>query len=384
MTAVPTSSIQTLLPHAVRTTRVGLGTVQSEANRAIRVRIEGTGPASTRRLEPDTTAAAELFNSPAWPAFERGVRAVLATADAHDGDDNLRSFTLLPDEHASKAIVVLNDAAHRADRGEAFAPGVDHAGARALVREMTKFDSGNLSVTGARNLGGHIVKMPHSSRDFLATLGLYRPQWEDESQALPDDVRAAQAGRHSWHTGVHEVQHSISPRTKGDSVESTRVIEESIAEVLAPSLVSRAMRAGGADATGVMVPREEDEPAGAVNWKPWNRDHLFEDVTASNAGSAAETAATTTRRYVDGPDLVRELTRMAGIDRRTTAGRQQAVDLLQGREASHVPRRIADAIVARHGGERTDARALADLIRGAATGARPLTDVRRAVRELAG
>ena len=72
----------------------------------------------------------------------------------------------------------------------------------------------------------------------------------------------------------------------------------------------------------------------------WNRKHLPKPP--------ADQMETAQGRYTDGPTLLRELLQMAGIDRRTTEGKAQALDILQERSASFVPRRVADAIAKEH------------------------------------
>ncbi|MCZ4495790.1 MAG: hypothetical protein JWM25_373 [Thermoleophilia bacterium] len=366
MAIAPTTSVRTVLSPQLRERPIGNGTVQSEVDRTLRVRFEGTGPPSQRTLVADSAAAATLMDSPAGATFERGVRALLGSADVATGAENLRSLTLLPDEHASKAVVVLNDVLARSARGEA--PGITSE----RIRELTQYEDDAVATSGARNLGGHMVLMPGVSRDMLGSLGLYRAQYDDESQATGD---AAAAGRWSWHAALHEVQHSITPRTKGDEVESSRVLEESIAEVLSPALVTPALRRAGADPARLLQPREEGEPAGAVDWQPWNRDHLFDAMPPAPAGS--ETLST--QRYVDGPQLLRGLTQLAGIDRRTTEGRRDAAELLQGVAANYVPERIARRLVREHGASTDQVGELTRLIRAATVGTASLADIRAAL-----
>ncbi|MBC7461720.1 MAG: hypothetical protein H7287_10200 [Thermoleophilia bacterium] len=363
------------LPDEVRTMRIGRGTVQSEVDRTIRVRLEGTGPASTRALHADSGAARELFASPGGARFERGIRALLATADGARGDENLRSITIVPDEHASKGVIALNEALERTRLGNATPV------TPADVRRLAADEPAALTYSGARKLGGNVVLLPMVARTWLATLGLYHPQADDDVTRLPASERAA-AGRWSWHAAIHEVQHSISPRTRGDSREATRALEESIAEVLAPAQVAPTMRAAGATVDrAARTPRAGDAPS-AVPWAAWSTDALLDRLPPTRGADDARGDVQATRRYVDGPELLAELTRAAGIDRRTTAGRAAAAQLLQGRGASFVPRRVADAIAARHGGTTDQARPLADTIRLAAAGRAASGAVQHAVDAL--
>jgi hypothetical protein len=383
-------STATLLPHELQVARIGKGTVRSEVDRSIRVLLDGDGPASQRRIVPDSSAAAELMASPAGERFEKGVRAFLSVADPHVGKENLKSVTFLPDEHASKAVSVLNWAG-TASRGgldidRALQP-TEHSvaklrkalpdysreqirtelrtmQAREAVKQLTDGEAEHVSFAGAWNSDGNIVMMPDVSRDMLATMGLYREQPGDGLAQLPRSVRDEQA-RWSWHAALHEAQHSVTPmRTRGP--EWTSVIEEAVPEVLVPQSIQSTLRAAGADPDLAARP-VRDTKQEAVDWAAWNRDHL--------PRPAASEVATAKGRYTDGPELVRRLLRLADVDRRTTEGKERALDILQGRAAKFVPRRIADAIASARGLPGSAAPKLAELIREAAVGERSIGDI---------
>ncbi|MCW2972339.1 MAG: hypothetical protein JWN72_612, partial [Thermoleophilia bacterium] len=84
-------------------------------------------------------------------------------------------------------------------------------------------------------------------------------------------------------------------------------------------------------------------------------------------------------RYVDGPKLLRGLTHLAGIDRRTTAGQRDAAELLQGVAANYVPERIARRLVREHDAPAGQVGELTRLIRAATVGEATLADIRTAV-----
>jgi hypothetical protein len=379
-----TYSAQQLLPHELQVARIGKGTVQSEVDRSIRVRIEGDGPPSKARLVADSAAADALLSSPDGPKLDRALRSFLKVADAHVGKENLHSVTLLPDEHASKAVSVLNWATSATSEGTDISgmldpteyrvaqvrkdnPDYSRAQIRGIMRRyaaqdaakrVSEGDTNEVAFSAAWNYDGNIVVMPDVSRDLLTGIGLYRTRPGDETAKLPREVRPMQA-REAWQTVVHETNHSITPLRNYDAPEHTRVFEEAIPEVLADSKVGATIHAAGADLARSARPAR-DSKGERVDWPAWNRDHLPQPPK--------EKVETAQGRYFDGPTLVRELLHMAGVDRRTTAGKAQTEELLQGETASRVPKRLADAIVASKGLPAAKAEPLAELIRKVSVG----------------
>lgn len=398
--SAPTStgsfSAHTLLPREFQVARIGKGTVRSEVDRSIRVLLQGEGAPSTREIVADSKGAADLLASKHGDTFLRGVRAFLEVADPHVGHENLKSITFLPDEHASKGVSVVNwaDSTSRTgvDIDTIIEPDPAHVAAAQkqipeLTREqirgelrrlqavegvklLTAGEAEQVSFAGAWNSNGHIVMMPDVSRDMLATLGLYRIQPGDGLTRLPPKYRDDQA-RWSWHAALHEAHHSVTPMDKRGP-EWTSVMEEAVPEVLTPASVGPTLRSAGADPELAARPAR-DTKGEAVDWAAWNRSHLPKPSASDSATAAG--------RYTDGPELVRELLRMAGIDRRTTEGKATALDILQGRSAKFVPRRIADAIVAAKGLDAATAPKLADMIREASIGERTLGEIERFITQ---
>jgi hypothetical protein len=379
-----------VLPHELQVARIGKGSVASEIDRSIRVLLKGDGPASTREVVPDSKAAAELLASEHGPKFEQAIHSFVSVADGFQGKENLKSITFLPDEHASKGVSILNrvDQLSRAgldidamlqpteyrvglvrkqlpqySRDEIRATLRQYAAAEA-AKQLTDGEAAQVAFAGAWNGDGHIVVMPDVSRDMLATLGLYRLQPGDQTTTLPRDERD-DAARWSWHAAIHESHHSITPLTQRGP-EWTSVMEESVPEVLTPSSIDPTIRAAGADPKLAARPARDTKHE-AVDWSAWSRAHL--------PAPDADSAATAQGRYTDGPELVRDLQRMAGIDRRTTDGKATATELLQGQQASRVPGRIADAIASAHGLDDKQADKLANLIRQAAIGNGSITTI---------
>jgi hypothetical protein len=383
---------RTLLPREMQVARIGKGSVASEIDRSIRVLLEGDGPASSRKVVPDSKAAVELMASPSGPKFEQAIRAFVSVADAHQGNENLKSITFVPDEHASKGVSVLNRVDSLARSGlpvdamlnpteyrvglvrKQF-PEVSRAEIRQELRRLaasegvkmlTEGEAQTIAFAGAWNGDGHIVMTPDVSREMLATLGLYRIQPGDSATKLPPVERDDRA-RWTWHAAIHEAHHSISPVTgRGEEWES--VMEESVPEVLTPQSISPTMHKAGADAKLAARPAR-DTKTEPVNWPAWNRDHLPKPSEAD--------ASTAAGRYTDGPELVRQLLRLAGIDRRTKAGEATALELLQGESAAHVPTRLAEAIATENGLSAAKTDRLVELIRGAAIGGGTIGDIRK-------
>lgn len=387
---------RTLLPREMQVTRIGRGTVASEVDRSIRVLLEGDGPASSRAIVPDSRGAAELMASEHGPKFEQAIRAFVSVADAHQGKENLKSITFVPDEHASKGVSVLNRIDSLARAGLDVDAMLDpteyrvgrlrkqfHQYSRAEVRQelrkgaaaegvkmLTQGEAQTIAFAGAWNGDGHIVMTPDVSREMLATLGLYRIQPGDSATKLPPVARDDRA-RWTWHAAIHESHHSITPM-QGRGQEWESVMEESVPEVLTPSTIDPTMRRAGADARLAARPARDTKQE-AVDWAAWNRDHL--PMPAKSDTDTAE------GRYTDGPELVRQLLRLAGVDRRTTEGRATALDLLQGDVAKTVPTRIAGAIATRHGLDAAKTDQIVDLIRKAALGDGTIGDVERVIAE---
>jgi hypothetical protein len=387
----PPTSAATLLPRELQAARIGRGTVGSEIDRSIRLRFEGTGPIAGRTVVPDSAAAVALFKTAHGATLERAIRSFASIVDAHQGNEDLKSVTLLPDEHASKGVSILNwaDSATRQghsidqmleptkedlDKAAAQMPGVPREQLRAELRkvfaaegakQLAAGEAENVAFAAAWNGNGHIVLMPDVSRDFLSTVGLYRIQPGDSTQLKPVEKRE-RAAKWAWDTALHETHHSISPMGPRGP-EWTSVMEEAVPEVLSPGDIRGAVAKAGADFSLTARPARDTKDE-AVDWPAWNRKHLPQPPK--------DQVATAKGRYTDGPALLRELLQLAGIDRRTTEGKATALELLQGKSASFVPRRVADAIVAEHSLGKDKAPELADLIRKAAIGKATLGEIR--------
>jgi hypothetical protein len=332
-----------LLPDEFLNARIGTGTVASEFNRTLSVRLEGDGPPSQRRIVAQTPTAAAALASPAGPAIERLVRRTMSVGDAAQGKENLRSITLVPDEHAMKAYEALNiverhvratgGAAQFSDSGT---PAAERAAIKEFVGGIAQASPQDNANTLAWNGDGDIAVMPDVSRRLLATIDAYRLQPGDAVLAQPAEARDAIL-RDDWDTLIHEASHSVTPARR-DSSEATDVWEEAIPSVIAKRDRTQASRDAGADIARVAEKPSTGRDDAQLGWKAWNRSRLPQPTSEQ-----VETGRTV---YGDGPETLRDLLNLAGIDRRTSAGRQATIDLLQGRAAEHVPRDVTDALIA--------------------------------------
>lgn len=337
-----------LIPDAAFDARIGKGTVASEVDRAIRVRVEGDGPASERRIVPETTTAQALLDSKAGPAFEKLVRETAGVADAAKGKDNLRTYTIVPDEHAAKAVSFLNSVYRvaRAQGAIQFSPeGTPEAERRAaqqIVNALTEGVPSQLAFSAGWNGGGDILIAPDVGRDLLATINAYAPAKGNSILTRPPKVREAIL-RDDWDTLVHETHHSVTPLATNHASPNTRIFEESVA-----SIFGKRQRGQVANAAGARIEQVASRPTRVTDqadlgWQPWNRSHLPKPPK--------DLMNTAHARYVDGPAVVRDLLKMAGVDLRTTEGFDKAFDILQGRDTRYSARQLADAIIEHTGAD---------------------------------
>lgn len=324
--------------------RVGLGTVASEFNRTISVRIEGSGPPSKRALVAQTPAAERLLASKAGPAFERLVRSTMAVGDAAKGHEDLHSLTFLPDEHAMKAVDVLGQltGAVRYDGAAPALPADPKDAAKAAAQFTRKVAATSMkenNTTLAWNGDGELVIMPDVTRRLFATIGAYTPRTGDPILEKDHKTRDF-VFRDDFDTLVHEGHHSVTPEKMYSGAASAW--EEAISSVFGLQDRARLARAAGARV------RETIEDPGAarddagLGWAPWNRANVMPKQTEKQKDQTKVT-------YHDGPAVVRKLLTLAGIDRRTTEGRALTDQLLESRSARFVPRLVADAIIKERG-----------------------------------
>ncbi|MCW2949652.1 MAG: hypothetical protein JWN41_665 [Thermoleophilia bacterium] len=373
------------IPDVAFDTRIGRGTVASEFDRAVRVRLEGSGPASTRTFVPETTTAQKLFASPAGPRFERLLRASLASIDAANGSDDLHHITLAPDEHSVKGVEFLSRVVAEARTtpgnvrftsghwSKADLPAAEARSAARMSRVLAHAMPREIGKsTLAWNGRGDVVLMPDASRDMLASVGAYRPQDGDpiasnfglnEADVAPESRPYVQPAiarfrgdvlRQEVGALVHEAHHSPTPLvTRG--AETTRILEESVAQIFAVGDRARVQRAAGIDTHALAADPTNAPDLAKLGWKPWNRSHLPKDPVSD--------APMVQHRYVDGPQVVRDLLHLYDVDLRTKDGRAEAFRLLQTVPSDNLPRFLARELITRRGLDPSVEASLADRIR---------------------
>jgi hypothetical protein len=358
--------VRRFVPDVALNARIGRGTVASEYDRAIRVRLEGAGAPSTRTIVPETTTAQRLLASPAGQGFEALIHRTAAEADAAHGADDLRSYTFVPDEHAAKAVTFL-DAVQDSARatGERVTFGNSHKGwtekigAQKTVDAITKNLPAEINFAAAWNDAGHIMIMPDEARTVLSTINAYRFKAGDKLlTGTGAEAKREERLRDSIDTMVHETHHSVSPFHAASESENTAIIEEGVSSVFGKRDRSQVMRGIGANDTVHAVaadPTGGSKDLSGIDWAGWNRDHLPQPPAGE--------VATSHGRYVDGPKVLRDILHLAGVDLRTKAGEADTYQLLQGKPSQDVPRVLADALIARRGVDPSHREQLVDRIR---------------------
>lgn len=389
------------LPREILTARVSPnGTVASELDRSIRVRFEGSGTPAERKIIAETSTAEKLLQSRHGDAFRQLIKAALQTLDAHKSGVRISSLTMLPDEHAARAVDVLHAVIFNTSQDfqygpwiepshEAIAsytklhPSVSAQKARSVLRQSTASQYVKETVAGTDsmvrfssglNAHGNVILMPSQSRVVLASIGAYRMQPGDQVTALPPDKRTWYASD-AYRTIVHELQHTVTPA--GPSyveVEHQRVLEEATATLLEGWLWQSVRAGAGADLQRAAAPPRRGYVSGGVAWDAWNNGRLPDAPKDLEASRKA--------RYVGGPVLLRKIFAHAGMDLRTTQDRKHATRVLQGGPLEDMPRRLAQAVVTGRGmGSRKATGELADAITRIADGTAPVTLLDQTVRE---
>lgn len=389
--SIDATTARVVLPLEMLSARIGKGTVRSEIDRSLRFRIDGE-PAASKSIVADSQAAIDLVATGRAQPLLDGLKSLVETTDAYRGRSNLKSITLLPDEHAAKGVLVLNgyqtasssveenlnpgpEQRAWADKWKADLDPNDRVAflrrinGQRVANAWTKDEASHVAFSAATTYDGHIVVMPDVSREWLATLGMYRIQPGDGTTKMQPQYRADHAGRKAWRDVVHEIHHTVTPRLEGDSLAS-QALEEAISEVLAPIDAANAIKRSGADSALAALParRVADSP---VTWGPWSREHLPKP--------AQQFEVTSEIFYDDAPSLLRNLLQLAQVDRRTTAGRDITRDLLQARPSRYVARRMANELGRVHQLNEEQVDQVTSLIRRAAVGKASFDEIERYV-----
>lgn len=336
--------------------RVGRRTLGTVDDAVLRYRVEGGRDDAAKgvRLVPDTERAELLDASPAGPrlarALERAIDGARWALPRDRGD--LRSITLAPDVDAiagSAVLARLRDVSPDLsletplDRPEA-------AQVRNSVRGARGFYASRDGINGAFNAGGNIVFMPDYSRALLAAVGAYDPTPTEASGTKP-------AGFRDFMPLLtrHEIEHSVSPTNEYGRHAGLDGLEEGIGEVLTSALPVTAAARHDLPPTARRYGRVDRVSAQATaGWRPH---------ATPKAPGREEAGRESNERYVQREQAIADLLRLAGVNRHTRTGLEQARELLQRGPVSTVPDALAGAIGDKHGLDQQKRSELASAIR---------------------
>ncbi len=319
--------------------KLGMGTVAGGLNDQLRYRVVGSGAPSTRQLVPDNELTEQFAASPAGPRLDTYMRTALASTDATAGVAKIKGFIFPEDTQAAAAGAILNvlDVSSPAERGR--------------IRRKDSVDTfyndirGNLKNAGAWHYKGWLTIAPDTTRALLTGIGAYTPHASQGEARL----RRGRWADYINEVGVHELQHSVSPRPQVRT-EHLRWMEEGTASLLSelPQIKADTTRRTGINAHSyaghVGAPDSVD-----LEWGPWKRP------TFDNKREASDTQKSNQTRYQDGPKTLVKLLKLAGADVSTKAGIERARHILQDQSVLYTPGRIADEII-EHNGLKSSAR----------------------------
>jgi hypothetical protein len=330
-----TPETRSLFRSSTLDSRLGRSTVAGALNDQVRFRFDKTGTPTQWGLVPDNELTADLAASPAGPKLEAKLRDVLRTVErGHaQGALQLQGIMLSDDEEAWAAglQLMMRDAARTSDAPMLRPPTNKDALAGAEV---------TANLAGAQSIYGWVHVAPDHARSMLTSVGAYSPAASE---------KFARSGVLAEHVGQllgHELEHRVSEadfRTVKAVGEYMPIawIEEGTATLL--EMDDPRTSASNAAAWGV----SRQQHAGHVGapdsfdpgWKPWERDESywksFEETAKVNYGDSVVT--------------LKGLLRLAGVDRRTIAGRERTEQLLQDAVVTEVPTVLAKAILAERG-----------------------------------
>jgi hypothetical protein len=218
-----------------------------------------------------------------------------------------------------------------AERGDSKAIG-------AIIRSFKPQLVPSLARAGAWNARGWITFTPDTARAMLVNAGAYKPDPIREVGLLDAKRWATYMNGNT----VHEVQHSVTPPSPSAYRGDARWMEEGTANVLSRTPV---IAAHNARQSGINTQAYEKQLSAPQvfdpEWDMYVRPKLSEkDRDKSQKDNA--------RNYGDSQVVLRDLVRLAGGDFRSTAGRQRAYDLLQGKSMRFTAGVLAKAIIEHH------------------------------------
>jgi hypothetical protein len=333
-----TPQTRKVLPPELLDFRVGSGTLAGALNEQVRVRIEGTGPPSTRKLIPDNDLTKRLWETPAGTRLETQLRGSMSLLDGVKGT-KLRGFTLNADGRGMAAAAAL---AHLEDEPHVRGLVTDNLKTRPqLARETlgawADEEKVGLPDVAAWNNAGWIALSPSLSRVMLTDAGAYRPKPSESAMRTYDN----DGDGIPWLRSVlpHELQHSVTQVTD-KFYDAHGWIEEGLADTLSePQAFQREAEKRMDLSPQKHAGRLAHAPTFDVGWKAWKKP------TFASSAQAETESAEVDRNYVQSQELLTGFLGMAGAQLHTKAGRQRTAHLLQDKSAQFVPGALADAII---------------------------------------
>jgi hypothetical protein len=360
-----------------RDTKVGDSTLGVVAGRALQFQLAGDGPSSSRELVPQSDAAVRLLEGPKGAAIEQALRGILATTDGYESRSSIAGISL------SRGVrdFAVNSALNYMERGDV--KGWNPAGGVKATGALKEALDGGRQVAGLAvaqapdwiNLG------PFATRQLLRLAG-------SESKTPGD----AMLGTWLTELAAHEPHHTITPPRPADIIKSKYLqsplppelereqatspfeslkplnwLEEGTADVLsswAGVLPAAASRLG--------VPHLDELPDPAFpedfslimavqsaasrgnRFTPDERVLVDKHIDATYGTPARSDLEriqmismplTGLRNYPTHVSALHEVLHMGGIDATDPKQVDRATELLQGARITHVPGRLADAII---------------------------------------
>lgn len=365
----------------VSNTKVGDSTLGAVAGRALQFQLEGSGAPSKRELVPQSQAAAKLLEGPGGAKLEQALRGILATTDAHDGRTNVAGISLA----RGVRDFAVNSALTYLERGDV--KGWDPTGGAVATKALDEALDGGREVAklAVAQAPGWINLGPFASRQLLRLT----------AADGPSSVQDSRVGAWLSSLAAHEPHHTVTPprtadivhgeylqdplpkeleaRQKADpfvSLKPLNWIEEGTADVLStwagvlPSTAAKLGIPSLAELPDPAFPEDFDvimaiqSAAGRGNRFTPEERIAVDAFNADQFGVAprsdldrmqmAGMALGGLRNYPTHVEGLHRLLGLAGLDPASPKDFSAASDLLQGARITHVPGRLADAIIARH------------------------------------
>ena len=358
-------------------TKVGGDELGDIAARALQFSLEGGGVPSERRLVPQTAAAAKLLTGANGAAIERVLRGIVATTDAHAGATTIAGISLA----RGARDFAVNSALTWLEKGDVkgWNP---RGGAQAKAALDEALDGGRqVAKLAVAQAPGWVNLGPFATRQLLRLAGSASTTTGDATMGAWLATLAA-----------HEPHHTITPPRSGDlvkpeflqeplpkelekiqranpfvSLKPLNWIEEGTADVLsswAGVLPATAQKMGIPSLAALPEPTmpEDFEILMALQAASGRGGRFTAEERVAVDAHIEQTFGTPARSDSDRMQMVvmpltgmrnyplhvtamHKLLQLGGLEPTNPADAPRAAQLLQDARLTHVPGRIADAII---------------------------------------